>query len=239
VNNARKGHERGIRFMREYVAALRGVWRSMSDGQPFELEGRALEVFSRGLRPPRPALPPPLLVAGVSAGMARLAGEVGDGIVDSDVSLAYKEKVVFPSFMAGARKSRRESPWFVSYVICAVSDDRREAERRARMQVARCLSHAVHQECLRWEGLEGELGHVREAVAAGSQERVAAALPANVVDKFAIHGTAGECQSKLARYAFQQQVPHMVVLHSPYFGVSPEVERDNFLRVVEAFGAPA
>ena len=76
--------DRPVTQLREYVEALRAIWRSWSDGTPLQFEG---EHYRHTLMPPMFVPlphgfgPPPIHLAGVGDAVTRLAGEVADGFV--------------------------------------------------------------------------------------------------------------------------------------------------------------
>jgi probable F420-dependent oxidoreductase, MSMEG_2256 family len=72
------------RRMREYVAALRAIWRSWQTGERLDFRG---DLYSHTLMTPffspgpNPYGPPPVVLAAVGERMVRVAGEVADGLI--------------------------------------------------------------------------------------------------------------------------------------------------------------
>ena len=70
--------------MREFVLAMRAIWRSWQDGEPLNFTG---EFYSHTLMTPffdpgpNPYGPPRVFLAGVGDAMTRIAGEVADGFL--------------------------------------------------------------------------------------------------------------------------------------------------------------
>src|SRR3954471_2726268 len=70
--------------MRDYVLALRAIWRSWESGEPLNFASSHYQhtlMTPMFVPPPHEFGAPPILVAGVDAAMTRVAGEVADGFV--------------------------------------------------------------------------------------------------------------------------------------------------------------
>src|SRR6185295_8698642 len=68
--------------MREFVLAVRAIWRAWADGSRLDFRGEfyAHTLMTPFLDPgPNPHGPPPILLAGFGPRMTTVAGEVGDG----------------------------------------------------------------------------------------------------------------------------------------------------------------
>jgi 5,10-methylenetetrahydromethanopterin reductase len=95
--------------MREYVEFVRGAYAATPD-HPFSRDGRffAVRDFARSWPDPLPPLPP-IHLAATRPGMARLAGEVADGVLYNVVhTQAWIRDVLSPALAEGA-KSRQDS----------------------------------------------------------------------------------------------------------------------------------
>ena len=98
--------------MREFVRALRAIWRAWETGERLDFRGEFYThtlmspFFSPG---PNPHGPPPVLLAGFGPAMMAVAGEVADGwIVHPLNSPSYVRAVGLPALTkrSGARRSR-------------------------------------------------------------------------------------------------------------------------------------
>ena len=106
--------------MREYVAVLRGA---LGDGSDFS--GRHYRARWAMAVPRRPAAPP-IYLAGLSAKMLELAGEVADGVILWLCAPRYVREVVVPALTRGRRRAGRPLDGFeiVAAVPLAVTDGR-------------------------------------------------------------------------------------------------------------------
>jgi probable F420-dependent oxidoreductase len=100
--------------MREFVAAVRAIWRAWEDGAPLAFDGDFYQhdlmtpMFSHG---PSPCGWPPIVLAGVGPAMSALAGEVADGFMAHGFTTAsYLHDVTLPQIERGlARDGRQRS----------------------------------------------------------------------------------------------------------------------------------
>ena len=81
----------------------------------------------------------PIYAAAVQAGMARMAGDVADGLIGHPIqSLRWIDEVVVDSFEAGLRRSGRERRAFdyLPTVCCAIDEDEARALEMARRTIS-------------------------------------------------------------------------------------------------------
>ncbi|MGH7964835.1 MAG: LLM class flavin-dependent oxidoreductase, partial [Candidatus Binatia bacterium] len=123
--------------MREYIEAMRVVWGSVGSGKPASYTGTHYNLRLGGVRRPLVREQIPVYLAGVQPKVIQLAGEIADGQLGFFYSPRYLKEVVYPNLAIGARRGGREAAAvdICSFIICSVAKDRREALRRARIQV--------------------------------------------------------------------------------------------------------
>lgn len=104
--------EHPIGRMREFVAAVRAVWRTWQTGEPLSVDGR---FYKLDLMPPTFCQErhddgdPPIYLSAVGLKMAELAGEVADGVLVHGFSTAgYLRDVTLPAIGRGAEKAGRD-----------------------------------------------------------------------------------------------------------------------------------
>ena len=100
--------------MREYVRALRAIWRSFQTGEPLRFEGEHYR-FTR-LQPffnPGPIERPeiPIWLGAVGPKMSALAGEVADGLLCHPTNSAprFLREATLPALAAGAARAGRSA----------------------------------------------------------------------------------------------------------------------------------
>jgi probable F420-dependent oxidoreductase len=100
--------------MREYVRALREIWRSFQTGAPLSFTGEHYQ-FTR-LQPffnPGPIAHPeiPVFLGAVGPKMTELAGEVADGLMThpTNTSPRYLREASRPALAAGAKRAARDA----------------------------------------------------------------------------------------------------------------------------------
>ncbi|MCD2190488.1 TIGR03617 family F420-dependent LLM class oxidoreductase [Actinomycetospora soli] len=90
--------------MREFVLALRAIWRTWATGERLEHRGRFYEhtLMAPAFTPPaNPSGPPPVFLAAVGPRMLRVAAEVADGLfVHPFCTEAYLRDVIVPEVTA-------------------------------------------------------------------------------------------------------------------------------------------
>jgi probable F420-dependent oxidoreductase len=110
-----------IARMRDYIGALRAVWRTWQEGVPlrYESEHYRLDRMQPFFNPgpiDHPEIP--VLLGGVNPGMMKLAGEIADGVMTHPTNTGprYLAQIVRPALDAGARRAGRD-PKSVGIVV--------------------------------------------------------------------------------------------------------------------------
>lgn len=100
-------------WMREYVGAVRAVWRCWQDGTPLKFEGEHFRLsLMVPLFNPGPIAHPdiPIHLAAVNPYMCQVAGEVADGLRPHPVCTPqYIEAVMLPAVKKGMERAGRKS----------------------------------------------------------------------------------------------------------------------------------
>ncbi len=110
-----------IARMRDYIGAVRAIWRTWQEGVPLRYESanykldRMQPFFNPGPIE-RPDIP--ILLGGVSARMMRLAGEVADGLMThpTNTSPRYLAEIARPAIDTGAKTAARD-PGAVGIIV--------------------------------------------------------------------------------------------------------------------------
>lgn len=180
--------------MREYIAALRAIWRSWQTGDRLAFSG---DFYEFGLMTPFFSPRPmehadlPIYVAGVGEYMCQVAGEVADGFhVHPFHTLRYLSDVVGPNIEKGAARAGRpvDEVELVSgaFVITGRSEQELAASRlAARNQIAFYASTPAYRGVLDLHGWD--FGTELTAMSKrGEWMEMGQVIPDEVVDELAV-----------------------------------------------------
>lgn len=180
--------------LREYVQALRAIWRSFQDSEPLRFDGEHYR-FSL-LTPffdPGPIAHPdiPIAIAGVGPYLSSLAGELCDGFhVHPFHTVRYLDEVVLPEMRGGAERAGRtlEDVERISTVFVVTGrNDEEMAQMRetVRQQVAFYASTPSYRPVLDVQGWDfGE--ELTRLSKRGDWAGMAALVGDDVVDEIAV-----------------------------------------------------
>jgi alkanesulfonate monooxygenase SsuD/methylene tetrahydromethanopterin reductase-like flavin-dependent oxidoreductase (luciferase family) len=224
--------------MREYVTAVRAGWDYLATKEPSSVPGEFYGCnfpASPWLRDmPRPRIP--VYLTGIGPKMLQLGGEIAEGVLGAFKTIDYMNEVVLPNIKIGAERGGRNlaDVDVASMVITCVHADRKEAIRRARIQVGVYTCFAPCDPVIRHHGLEKEKQAVLDAVATRGFDALQDVTDDKLVDLFSIAGTPDECRAKAKEYS--DSFPH-IIFHTPYAPpMLPEESAENVLNICETFG---
>jgi len=184
-------------LMREYVAVLRGAF---GDGARFE--GRHYRVqWSMAVPKRLPA--PPIYLAGLSAKMLELTGEIADGVVLWLCDPTYVRNVAMPALERGRRRAGKDLTGFevVAAVPLAITDDAGKAREAFRGELVRYLSLPFYRAMLEASGHGASLRRFD----AGQPGTRSTAPPSSAVDEALVDtlggiGSTTQCRANVAAY---------------------------------------
>jgi probable F420-dependent oxidoreductase len=221
--------------LREYILALRAIWRSFQGEGSLEFEG---EFYRHTLMTPffnpGPINYPeiPIYIAGVNTRLARLAGEICDGFhVHPFHSPEYVRRTVIPAIAEGAKQANRDPEEVTlatsAFVIAAESEEKATEQRESiRSQISFYASTPTYRTVLEAHGWE----EVGERLGTMAREKKWREMPAVITDEmvaaFAVEAAPDEIGPALAeRY---EGLTDRVALYLPFV----PGERDEFWRTV-------
>jgi len=184
--------------LREYVLALRAIFRAFQGDAPLDFHG---DYWRLNLLPPQwspgPIAHPhvPVYIAAVRPWMARMAGEVADGIhVHPFHSPRYLQEVVLPSVREGTDAAGRDASAVT--VVCPVmvnvgeTDAALEAARDAhRLRVAFYGSTRTYHGVFDLHGWEGTADRLHELQRAGDLAGMSATITDEMLDQYTVTAT--------------------------------------------------
>jgi probable F420-dependent oxidoreductase len=195
--------------MRDYIGAVRAIWRSWETGQPLDYrsEHYTLTLMTPNFSPRRTGLPRiPVSMAAIGPAMLRVAGEVCDGVrLHPFNTRRYLEEVCVPQVEAGLARSGRSRTQFeiVGGGFIATGPDEAAVAKMLdyiRFRIAFYCSTRAYWDVIRLHGLE-ELGEKLTRYPREDRwNEMAAQIPDDVIGLFAVVGTydtiAGEIEKR-------------------------------------------
>jgi probable F420-dependent oxidoreductase len=210
---------RPVARMREFVGALRAIFRAWSDGSRLDFRG---EFYTHTLMtpmfsPPLPFGSPPIFLAGVGARMVEMVGEVADGfLVHPFHSHPFLEAETLPALSRGLARTGRERDAFTisCQTIVALGSNDAEIERarqKARGQISFYGSTPAYKGVLEHHGrpeLQPELNRLSKQ---GKWLDMMGLVDDALFDQIAVSGTPAQVARKLrARNGFADRTTLML-----------------------------
>jgi probable F420-dependent oxidoreductase len=187
--------------MRDYVRALRAVWRCWETGGKLDFDSPhyKLSLMTPDFSPEPTGLPMvPVTIAAVGAAMLRVAGQVADGVrLHPLCSRRYLEEVCLPQLLEGMRRSGRQRKNFDIHgggFVCTGPDEAAVAAEmdKARRRIGFYGSTRTYLPILELHGLRDLGVKLHRMSVEGRWDAMAAEIPDDVVRIFAACGTFGE-----------------------------------------------
>lgn len=225
--------------MAEYIQAMRTVW-NMERGRRVPFRGEIYKVIRTGINGLGSATEramPRVYVAAVGPLMTRAAATWADGMLGHPfTSVAYLRDGVVPRIEAALAEAGRAREEFTlaQGVILSIADDREVAVREAKAQVGFYGTTPNYSPVFAASGeayLTEELGRVF-ADTGGNPDALAAGVPDDVLDRYAIAGTPDEVRDRLDEIA--GMVDHLV-LAGAWYRVPASRQAENMHAIMEAF----
>lgn len=187
--------------LREYVGALRAIWRCWETGERLDYQGAhyKLSLMTPDFSPEPTGLPPiPVAIAAVGEAMLRLAGETCDGVrLHPLCSRRYLEEVCLPQIAEGMRRSGRDRRHFDLHGGGFVATGPDEAAvaaaiEAARRRIAFYASTRTYRPILSLHGLDDLGGRLHRLSVAGRWDEMPAQISDDVARLFVACGTYRE-----------------------------------------------
>jgi alkanesulfonate monooxygenase SsuD/methylene tetrahydromethanopterin reductase-like flavin-dependent oxidoreductase (luciferase family) len=180
----------------------------------------------------------PIYTAAVREGMARMAGDVADGLIGHPIcSLRWLDEVVVANFERGLERSGRSRAGFdfLPTVCCAISDDEEAAYDAARKTI--CFYATVRTYMPLWElhGFGEAASAVGDAFRRGDFAAMPDLVPTEMIDIYCGAGPLDKVRERVGEVAERADG---LFLTPPTYFISPEEIGQYQARIVEAF-APA
>lgn len=192
--------------LREFVLALRAIWRSWETGERLGFRG---EFYTHSLMTPffNPGPnkfgAPPVFLAGVGPRMVETVGEVGDGFLVHPLhSPSFLEAVTLPALDRGLAKSgraRKDLAISCQTIVAMGNDDAQieTARQKARGQISFYGSTPAYRGVLEHHGYGGIHPELNRLSKTGGWLEMMRLIDDTLFDHIAVSGTPTEVGRKL------------------------------------------
>ena len=196
--------------MREYILAVKAIWNTWKTGEKLDFQG---EHYTHTLMTPMFTPPPmecdlpPIYVSGLGPGMARIAGEVADGLLLHPMcSPQYIHEVIIPAVAEGAKKSGRspdecELLWGGFIATGETEEDLQAAKRAIAARISFYASTRTYRPALEFHGWEDINAALHKLSIEGKWEEMFALVTDEMVDTLGFTGTGAEVAHGLVCFA--------------------------------------
>ena len=227
--------------LRETIEAVRLIIEKSGSGEPIRYEGEYHDIDIKGwMRPHAKARETiPIYAAAVQEGMARMAGDVADGMIGHPMcSMQWLDEVLVANFERGLARSGRERTDFdfLPTVCCAIDDDEEAAYEAARRTI--CFYATVRTYAPLWEmhGFGDQAAAVGDSFRAGDF----AAMPGHVSDEMVdTYCAAGPIDKVRERAEAVAERGDGIWFTPPTYFIEPERIAEYQRRIVAAFAPGA
>lgn len=190
--------EKPVRAIREYVEALRGLWKGEAQTMPEALLYR-LNGARMAFQPPQPI---PVFLAPMKEQMLRLSGRIADGVVLSGgLSPEFSRHSLAIVLKAAAEAGRDPaSIRTASYIFFLACEDERAAMEKVRRKLAFVMRNRFIDDNIRFSGIPIDQEALIAAISRRDIDAAARLVPDEAVEAFAVWGSRRRCAAQLERY---------------------------------------
>jgi len=197
--------------LREVIQALRVIWACWQSGTKLDFRGQfyTFTLMTPFFQPPPIAHPKiPIFIAGVNPYMARLAGELCDGLhVHPFHSAKYLREVLVPAVEEGLRRSgrKRTDIQLAASVFTIMGDTEKEiaeAKQAVKEQIAFYGSTRTYEGVLAAHGWQDLSPKLHRKSVEGDWQGMTDLITDGMLDAYAVSGTYETMASRIKeRYA--------------------------------------
>jgi len=218
--------------LREQVQAIRAIWHTWQTNEPLNFRGEyyKLTLMSPFFNPGRSKYPNiPIYIAGVNAGLVKLAGEIADGFqVHPLHTRRYLDEVVLPGLASGAEKAGRKKE-DIKVCISAFVVTSPQENLFVRAQIAFYASTPSYRAVMSLHGWDDVAEKLTGLAARGQWADMPELISDDILNTFAIVADSGDVAAALHE-RYQDCADHLMI-YVPY---TPG-ERDEFWKMLLAY----
>ncbi len=225
--------------LKETVEATRAIIHAAAAQEPVTFKGEYHDLDIRGWVRSTPPLRAeiPIYCAAVQSGMARMAGDVADGMLGHPMCTArWIEEQVAPAYEEGLSRSGRSRADFthIASICCAIDDDEQAARDAARRTVAFYATVRTYMPLYELHGFGENAAAAAAAFRNGDLAGVLAAIPDEMVDRYCAVGSEDAVRTRVEEIA--ERCDGILPGPPTYFLPEEQVETYN-RRILDAFGS--
>lgn len=192
--------------MREYIQSVRAIWDAWQNGARLEYVGKyySFTLMTPEFNPgPVAGGPPKITVTAVGPFMARLAGEVADGVrMHGFCTAKYIKDVIWPELQQGAERAGRDARTLEvsggGFIVTGKNQAEVEQAREgARTRVSFYGSTRTYHGVFEAHGWTDIGPRLHEMSLKGMWDKMPAEVPDDVLDAFTIAGTYDEIVDRI------------------------------------------
>lgn len=219
--------------LREQILAIRALWDAWQNGARLNFRGEYYKLtLMTPFFNPGPISHPdiPIFIAGVNAGLARLAGQVCDGFhVHPFHSPPYLQEVILPAIEAGLAQAARSRSQ-ISVSVTAFVATSPEQRTLARSQLAFYASTPSYRPVMALHGWTSTAEKLSAHAARGEWDRMPAMVNDEMLDAFCLAcPEAGLAEALKARYA---GIADRLTIYDPFV---PGERDESWRQLVRSF----
>lgn len=240
TNNWYAGRDAGkpVAQMREYLHVLRLIMDKASTGGEVEFQGefyqlRSRNFFARSTPQPRPRVP--LYLAAVKPQMARLTGELGDGLIGNPMfSPQHVRENIVPPLQVGLNKAgrKRTDLEVLGQCFTVVDDDLATAYRIGAGAMVFSVWALIYDDIFIAHGFADTVARVRALQRTPERMSAIDLIPPEMVDAFCAVGPVDRVRTKVRE---REGLLDTVVLGVPVTGTTREQQDFYRQRILAAF----
>jgi probable F420-dependent oxidoreductase len=225
--------------LRETIEAVRSIIHAAAAGEAVAFKGEYYDLDIKGWYRATPPLRAdiPIYTAAVQKGMARMAGDVADGLIGHPLcSARWIEQEIVPAFELGLSRSGRDRSDFtyLPSVCVAIDDDYRRGLDAARRTVAFYSTVKTYMPLYELHGFGQNAADAAAAFRRGDIEGVAAAIPDEMVEQYCAVGSPDQVKAKVEEVA---RFADAIFPGAPTYFIPDEQITEYNERIIEVFGS--
>jgi probable F420-dependent oxidoreductase len=229
-----------VKHLRETVEAIRLIAAQAFNGDPIHYDGEYYKLDIKGFKIPyhQPRREFPIYLGAIGEVMARLSGEVADGLKGHSIwSDRWVREKIDPNVHRGLKRANRMRDGFdlVPAVTVAISSDIRQARRDVSKMIAFYATVKTYLPVFTFHGFERQALEIQETFRRhGHGPEIWSVVTDEMVEAFCPVGDVDRVRKKLEDW---WECADGLTLRAPHYYMEPEETAEYQRRINETFYA--